>query len=156
VDSEAELSQADELPPAAVRVSVALDRVRLPLEAVGAEAAPAPASAPPARQGVRQVRRAYGAPVTVHEGEGQALHTLRSGRLPQGDLEPLCAGLAAEGRTVLRKRPTLQVILRAAGAPELWSPLEQALTKKTLGVPGRRLLELGPLLEQRGKAAPVL
>jgi hypothetical protein len=155
-DIEAELSQEYELPPEAVSVSVALDRVSLPMEEAGPEAEPQQASAHPARRVVRQFRMAYCATVTMHDGEGQALHTLRYGRMPQGDIEQLCAGLAAEVRTLLRKRPTLQVVLLADGAPELWTHLEQALNKKTLGVPVRRLVDLWHLLEKLGKAATVL
>src|SRR5262249_16355558 len=72
------------------------------------EAQPDPCSGKPVRKVVRQFRMAYCATVTLHDGEGQALHTLRYGRMPQGDIDQLCAGLAAEVRTLLRKRPTLQ------------------------------------------------
>jgi hypothetical protein len=156
VDLEAELSEEYELPPEAVSVSVALDRVSLPMEEAGPEAEPQQASAHPARRVVRQFRMAYCATVTLHDGEGQALHTLRYGRMPQGDIEQLCAGLAAEVRTLLRKRPTLQVVLLADGAPELWMYLDRALNKRTLGVPVRRLIDLWHLLEKLGKAAKVL
>ena len=155
-DIEAELSEEYELPPAALSVSVALDRVSLPMEEVLPQAEEAPAAQKLARQVVRQFRMAYCATVTVHDGEGQALHTLRYGRMPQGDPAQLCAGLAAEVRTLLRKRPTLQVMLLADGAPELWTHLDQALNKKTLGVPVHRLVDLWHLLEKLGKAATVL
>jgi hypothetical protein len=155
-DIEAELSEEYELPPAAVSVSVAVDRVSLPMEEVLPQAAEAPATEKLARQVVRQFRMAYCATVTLHDGEGRALHTLRYGRMPQGDLAQLCAGLAAEVRTLLRKRPTLQVRLLADGAPELWTHLDQALKKKTLGVPVHRLVDLWHLLEKLGKAAQVL
>ena len=155
-DIEAELSEEYELPPAAVSVSVALDRVSLPMEEALGEAEPDPCSDKPVRKVVRQFRMAYCATVTLHDGEGQALHTLRYGRMPQGDLAQLCAGLAAEVRTLLRKRPTLQVMLLADGAPELWTHLAQALNKKTLGVPVHRLVDLWHLLEKLGKAAQVL
>ena len=105
---------------------------------------------------MRQFRMAYCATVTLHDREGQALHTLRYGRMPQDDIVQLCAGLAAEVRTLLRKRPTLQVMLLADGAPELWTHLDQALNKKTLGVPVHRLVDLWHLLEKLGKAAKVL
>src|SRR4029434_10297259 len=122
----------------------------------GPEAEPQQASAHPARPVGRQLRMGYCATVTMHDGEGQALHTLRYGRMPQGDIEQLCAGLAAEVRTLLRRTPTLQVVLLADGAPELWTHLDQALNKKTLGVPVHRLIDLWHLLEKLGKAATVL
>src|SRR5262249_13247548 len=110
----------------------------------------------PVRKVVRQFGMACCATVTLRDGEGQALHTLRYGRMPQGDIDQLCAGLAAEVRTLLRKRPTLQVMLLADGAPELWTRLDQALSKRTLGVPVHRLVDLWHLLEKLGKAAKVL
>lgn len=119
-------------------------------------AAEDPAAEKPARQVVRQFRLAYCATVTLHDREGQALPTLRYGRMPQGDIAQLCAGLAAAVRTVLRKRPTLQVMLLADGAPELWTHLDQALNKRTLGVPVHRLVDLWHLLEKLGKAAQIL
>ena len=153
---DAELSAAYALPAEAASVSVALDRVSLPLEEALAEAESDPSLAKPLRQVSRQFRMAYCATVTVHDGEGQALHTLRYGRMPHGNIPQLCAGLAAEVRTLLRKRPTLQVILLADGAPELWNRLEQALNPTTLGVPVHRLVDLWHLLEKLGKAAWVL
>lgn len=153
---EEELSEEYELPPEAASVSVALDRVSLPMEEALPEAEPDPSAGKPARQVVRQFRMAYCATVTLHDGEGQALHTLRYGRMPQSDIEQLGAGLAAEVRTLLRKRPTLQVMLLADGAPELWTRLDQALNKTTLGVPVHRLVDLWHLLEKLGKAAKVL
>jgi hypothetical protein len=153
---DAELSEAYELPPQAVSVSVALDRVSLPMEEAVTQAEGAPAAEQPARQVVRQYRMAYCATVTLHDGEGQALHTLRYGRMPQGDIEQLCVGLAAEVRTLLRKRPTLQVMLLADGAPELWTRLDRALNKKTLGVPVHRLVDFWHVVEKLGKAAKVL
>jgi hypothetical protein len=155
-DIEEELSEGYELPPEAASVSVALDRVSLPMEEALPETQPAPSSDQPPRQVTRQVRMAYCATVTLHDREGQALHTLRYGRMPQGDVAQLCAGLAAEARTLLRKRPTLQVTLLADGAPELWTHLDQALNKRTLGVPVHRLVDLWHLLEKLGKAAKIL
>lgn len=153
---DAELSEAYTLPAEAASVSVALDRVSLPMEEALAAAERGPSCAKPGRQVSRQFRMAYCATVTLHDSEGQALHTLRYGRMPQGNIPQLCASLAAEVRTLLRKRPTLQVILLADGAPELWHHLEQTLNPTTLGVPVQRLVDLWHLLEKLGKAAKVL
>ena len=75
---------------------------------------------------------------------------------PKGTFPSCVASLAAEVLTLLRKRPTLQVILLADGAPELWHHLEQTLNPTTLGVPVQRLVDLWHLLEKLGKAAKVL
>jgi hypothetical protein len=156
VDIEEGLIEGYELPPEAVSVSVALDRVSLPMEEELTEAEPPPPPGEPARQVCRQFRMAYCATVTLHEREGQAVHTVRYGRMPQGDIDSLCARLADDVRTLLRKRPTLQVMLLADGALELWKQLERELNKATLGVPVHRLVDLWHLLEKRGRAARML
>jgi hypothetical protein len=150
------LSEGDELPAAARSVSVALDRVSIPMEEALTEAERVPPPGEPARQVGRQFRRAYCATVTLHDREGQAVHTVRYGRMPQGDIASLCARLADEVRTLLRKRPTLQVRVLADGAPELWKLLERELNQATLGVPVHRLIDLWHLLEKLGRAARVL
>src|SRR5262249_24694607 len=93
--------EREELAPDAggVSVGVAWAGVSLPREEARMEAQPDPCSGKPVRKVVRQFRMAYCATVTLHDGEGQALHTLRYGRMPQGDIDQLCAGLAAEVRT---------------------------------------------------------
>ena len=156
VTIDAELSAAYRLPAEAASVSVALDRVSVPLEEALTEGERGGAAAPPERQVRRQFRMAYCATVTVHDQDGQALQTFRYGRMPHGNIAQLCAGLATEVRTLLRQRPTLHVILLADGAPELWQRLETALNPTTLGVPVHRLVDLWHLLEKLGKAAKVL
>lgn len=155
VVSDAEVREAYGLPTAAASVSVALDRVSLPMEEAVGEAERERSYERPSRQVSRQFRMAYCATVTVHDSEGQALHTFRYGRMPHGNVPQLCAGLAAEVRTLLRKRPPLPVILLADGAPELGHRLEEALNATTLGVPVHRLGDLWHLLEKLGKAAQV-
>lgn len=155
-DIEEGLGEEYELPPEAVSVSVALDRVSLPMGEAAPEVERAQAPEEPGRRVWRQFRMAYCATVTLHDCEGKALHTVRYGRMPQGDIDQLCAGLAVEVRTLLRKRPTLPVMLLADGAPELWARLDQALNKTTLGVAVHRLVDFWHLLEKLGRAAKVL
>jgi hypothetical protein len=155
-DIEEVLIEGYELPPAAVSVSAALDRVSIPMEEELTEAEQKPQPGEPARQVCRQFRLAYCATVTLHDREGQAVHTVRYGRMPQGDIDSLCARLADDVRTLLRKRPTLQVMVLADGAPELWKVLERELNPGTLGVPVHRLVDLWHLLEKLGRAARVL
>jgi hypothetical protein len=76
--------------------------------------------------------------------------------MPQGAIDPLCAGLTAEVRTRSRKRPTLHGMVLAEGAPELGQLLEQALNRQALGVPVHRSVDCWHLLEKLGKAAQAL
>jgi len=62
---------------------------------------------------------AYCATLTVHDRKGEALQTLRYGRMLKG-VDELCRTLAQDVCTLLRKQPVLGVILLADGAPELW------------------------------------
>ena len=87
---DAELGEAYTLPAEAASVSVALDRVSLPMEEALAAAERGPSGAKAGHQVSRQFRMAYCATVTLHDSEGQALHTLRYGRMPQGNIPQLC------------------------------------------------------------------
>jgi hypothetical protein len=130
------------VPAEAASVSVALDRVSVPMEE--AVAATECAIQPEARKRKvwRQFRMAYCATLTLHDRKGKALHTIRYGRMPQGDVEELCRTLAQDVCTLLRKHPGLGVILLADGAPELWKLLTAHLNAETLGVPVRQLVDL--------------
>ena len=99
---------------------------------------------------------AYCATLTVHDRKGEALQTIRYGRMPQGDVDELCRTLAQDVCALLRKQPVLGVILLADGAPELWKLLTGSLNAETLGVPVRQLVDLWHLLEKLGSAARLL
>jgi hypothetical protein len=124
-------------------------------EAVAApERAPEPQA--PKRKVGRQFRMAYCAPLTFHDRKGEALHTIRYGRMPNGEVDELCRTLMHDVCTLLRKQPGLGVILLADGAPELWKLLTEHLNGETLGVPVRQLVDLWHLLEKLGRAARLL
>jgi hypothetical protein len=155
-DLEEVLMEEYAVPPEAASVSVALDRVSVPMEeaAVAQERTAQPEARK--RQVWRQFRMAYCATLTLHDRKGQALHTIRYGRMPQGDVEELCRTLAQDGCTLLRKQPGLGVILLADGAPELWNLLTGSLNAQTLSVPVHQLVDLWHLLEKLGSAARLL
>jgi hypothetical protein len=155
-DLEEVLMEAYTVPSEAASVSVALDRVSVPMEE--AVAAKERAAQPGARKRKvwRQFRMAYCATLTVHDRKGEALHTIRYGRMPQGEVEGLCQTLAQDVCALLRKQPVLGVILLADGAPELWKLLTGSLNADTLGVPVHQLVDLWHLLEKLGSAARLL
>ena len=143
-------------PAEAARVSVALDRVRVPREEAVAAKEHAAQSGARKRKVWRQLRLAYCATLTVHDRKGEALHTIRYGRMPHGAVDEWCQTLAQEVRTWLRKQPVRGVILLADGAPELWKLLTGSLNPETLGVPVRQVVDLWHLLEKLGSAARLL
>jgi hypothetical protein len=158
VRTELEEGLLDEytVPADAASVSVALDRVSVPMEEAVAEAERPTQPGTRPRKVWRQFRMAYCATLTLHDRKGQALHTIRYGRMPHGDVEELCRTLAHDVCALLGKQPGLRVILLADGAPDLWKLLTEQLNAETLGVPVRQLVDLWHLLEKLGKAARLL
>jgi hypothetical protein len=155
-DLEEVLLEEYTVPAEAASVSVALDRVSVPMEEVVAAKERAAQPGASKRKVWRQFRMAYCATLTVHDRKGEALHTIRYGRMPQGEVEELCRTLAQDVCTLLRKQPGLGVILLADGAPELWNLLVGSLNVQTLGVPVHQLVDLWHLLEKLGSAARLL
>jgi hypothetical protein len=155
-DLEAVLMEEYRVPAEAASVSVALDRVSVPMEEAVAANERAAQPQGHKRKVWRQFRMAYCATLTLHDRKGEALQTLRYGRMPHGDVDELCRTLAQDVCALLRKQPVLGVILLADGAPELWNLLTGSLNADTLGVPVRQLVDLWHLLEKLGSAARLL
>lgn len=144
------------MPAEVTRVSVAWDRVSVPMEdALATPGRPAQLGASKG-QVWRQLRRAYCAPLPLPAHKGEAVHTLRYGRMPPGEVEEWCRTLAPDVCPLLRKQPPLGVMLLADGAAEGWNLLPGSLTAETLGVPVHQLLDRWHLLEKLGRAARVI
>ena len=76
---------------------------------------------------------AYCETVTLHDSQGEALHTIRYGCMPQGDPHELCAGVAGDVlRALWRRRPDLRVSLLCDGAPQMWNLLAEQFTAEFL------------------------
>jgi hypothetical protein len=141
---EEALIQEYAVPADARSVSISIDRVALPMEEP-IEAPPVPvdppwvvaalATAPPPTPEVQDVldeiefeanrhphkvarnfRMAYVATVTLHDAEGDALHTIRSGRMPKGDVRGLCRALARDVTAMRVQRPELKIAYLTDGA----------------------------------------
>lgn len=144
------------IPPAACAVSFGVDRVSLPME----EPRPRPVGRPrkdAARRPVQRVyRMAYCATVTLHDTEGDALHTLRYGAVPSAGPVDLSDRLFADATAILAQRPDLAVVLLADGAPEMRDLLRSAVGEATLGVPVTELLDFWHLVEKLTPAAQVV
>lgn len=101
----------------------------------------------------RNWRMAYAATVTLHDDKGEALHTIRYGRMPRSNPRKLGERLAADVKALRERRPGLRVVCLADGAPEMWTLLDNWICERTVGVKPVRLLDLWHVLEYLGKAA---
>jgi hypothetical protein len=156
-DIEDVLIDTYEVPKEARSVSVSLDRVNVPME----EPRPRPVGRPrkdaPKRPVARNFRQAYCGTVTLHDKEGAALHTIRYGCMPEGDLTGLRNRLVADVATLVSKRRQLTIQLVCDGAPEMWGLLEEGFTpEKFPKTPLNELVDLYHLMEKLVPAAQLL
>jgi hypothetical protein len=153
---EEQLIQEYKIPPEAYSISVGLDRVTIPME----EELPRPVGRPkadaPRRPVARNYRMAYCGTVTLNDKDGRALHTIRYGRMPQGDEEALVVGLADDVIRLRQQRPDLKVQLLCDGAPEMWNLLDEHINNQTIGQSVHRLIDFYHLAEKLGEAAKLL
>ena len=96
-----------EVPDAARAVVVSLDGVMAPM-----------------RGGYRE---AGCATVSLVDGDGERLHSVRMGRMPESNKTTLKTMVAAEVEAVLGKRPELALVKIADGAKDNWTFLTRAL-----------------------------
>jgi len=157
---EEALIAAFEVPTAAVNVSVSLDRVSVPMEEPRTRPVGRPRKRAPKRPIERVFRMAYCGAITLHDADGEALHTIRYGTMPAGDAKTLCMGMADDVATMLTKRPDLKVALLCDGAKEMWNLLDEEFTAapfddvKTCVV--TRLIDFWHTIEKLAAAARVL
>lgn len=107
-------------------VSFAVDRVSIPME----ESKPRPVGRPkkgaPKKPVDRVFRMAYTGVVTLHDAQGEALHSHRYGRMPSDDVNEMMLGVGEDISALLRARPDLEVSALADGAPEMWTLIDVA------------------------------
>lgn len=172
-----ELIETFDLPDGAAGLVVSLDRVSVPMEEPipgaprrrkrqrrtatnSARTRPRRAKRKAERRVVRNFRMAYCGTITIVDEVGDALHTIRYGRMPRETALDLAEGLASDVfalRAHARDRGReLAVTLVQDGAPELWNLLDGQLNAKTLGAKPYRLIDLFHVLEKLGEAAKSL
>jgi hypothetical protein len=153
------LIEAFEVPAEAHNVSVSLDRVSVPMEEPSDR--PVDPSDPdaPKRPIDRVFRMAYCATVTLHDGEGEAIYTIRYGTMPEGDPDALCLGLADDVAEILAKRPDLKIALLCDGAKEMWNLLDAQFTTAPFDIKKyviTRLIDFWHVIEKLAPAAKVI
>ncbi|MEA3290812.1 MAG: ISKra4 family transposase [Pseudomonadota bacterium] len=155
-DIEDVLIDAYEVPQEACSVSISLDRVSVAME----EPRDRPVGRPPkgaAKNPIaRNFRMAYCGTVTIHDDKGEALHTIRYGAMPGGDIIGLRDRLVADVATLVSKRGELKLELLCDGAPEMWNLLEEGFTEDRFGSEIHRLVDLYHLTEKLGAAARII
>jgi hypothetical protein len=154
-DIEDALIDAYELPAEARSVSVSLDRVSVPMEEPRRRPVGRPRKNAAKKPVERNFRMAYVGTVTVHAEQGEGLHTIRYGCMPEGDVIGLRDRLVADVATLRAKQSELKLQLLCDGAPEMWNLLEDGFTPK-FGNDLHRLVDLRHLTEKLGAAAQAL
>lgn len=159
VEIERRLIEEFKVPDEARSVSVSLDRVSIPMEEPRDRPVGRPRKGAPKRPISRVFRMAYCGTVTLHNGKGRALYTIRYGTMPEGDPEALCIGVADDVIEMLGQRPDLRVQLLCDGAPEMWNLLDAEFTTGPFGtgeVYVSRLIDFWHVIEKLAPAAKVL
>lgn len=127
-DAESVRIETFDLSEAAVAVSVAVDRVTVPMAEARALTSAERTGLRPAPDKPIQVvgRQAYVGCLTIHDAQKRPLHTFRYARMPtEGGLQVLEEALRADLLTVLERRPELKVATLADGAAEMQTSLDR-------------------------------
>ena len=150
-----QLIAAFEIPDNVHAVSAALDRVSVPLEEPRPRPPGRPKKGAPKRPIARVFHMAYCGTVTLHDGKGEALHTIRYGCMPDSDPDEVVNGMAGDVLALLKKRPGLPVVLLSDGAPEMHRRLDDAFLGDEFGVV-LRLVDFWHLVEKLAAAAVIV
>lgn len=154
-DIEDELIEELQIPEEAYSISVALDRVSVPIEKPRKRKPGRPRKGAPAKPIERVFCMAFCGCVTLHDREGRALHTLRYGAMPRIGSQMLVTGMVEDVARLLQRRPDLAVGLLADGAHEIWNLLESHMEERGLTV-NFKLVDFYHLIEKLAPAAEVI
>jgi len=152
---EDEIVETFEIPAAARSISVALDRVSVPMEEPRSRPPGRPKKDAPKNPIERKFRMAYCGTVTIHDDKGASLHTFRFGCMPQGDADALCMDMANYVYLLRERRPDLKIKLMADGVPEMWNLLEGIFDPEVFGEVDRGV-DFWHFLEKLSPAAKLL
>jgi hypothetical protein len=153
---EEALIESVDIPKEAKSISTGLDRVSVPMEEPKYRPVGRPRKGAAKRPVERNYRMAYVGTLTLHDAEGEAIRTLRFGRMPQGDVTQLCERMAADAASLLRERPDLKVARLTDGAPEMANRLGAVFSEERLGTHVFDLVDFWHLVEKLSPAAALI
>lgn len=155
VEIEEALISETEIPENAASVSVALDRTAVPMQ----EQRPRPVGRPrkDAPKNPCQVvhRMGWTGTVTLHDTEGNALSTLRYGRMPDEDGEQLAEALASDALALVQRCSRLNVVTLGDGAEQIQRLLEKHVDDAGFRRLVMRLIDFWHVIEKLGEALAV-
>lgn len=125
-ETKAAVDDEIEIPEAAVSVSVAVDRVSMPM----AEARPL--TPDDVEKGVKspitvQLRMAFAGVTTLYDAEGTALMSIRHAHVPTGGRAAMEHALSKDLDRLLAQRPGLKIVALSDGAGEMQSIVDRAV-----------------------------
>lgn len=146
-----DLVEAMTIPEETASVSVSVDRVSLPM------AEDRPVSTHDEERGVTkpinvQLRMAYCAVWTLHDAQGEPLHSVRYAHVPDAGAETIEAALIDDLSVVLRRRPELRLVTLADGAPEMQLLLDRVVGQLDV-TPDAQMVDFWHVTEKLGAAA---
>ena len=123
---EGELAAEMALPEAAAAISVAVDRVSMPM-AEPRQLTPKDTDAGTKKPISVQFRMAFSAVWTLYDNEGTPLLAVRYAHIPKGGAEAIVQSLRRDLNAVLARRPHLKLVTLADGAPEMQTMLDRVV-----------------------------
>jgi hypothetical protein len=155
VDVEETLIRAYRVAREATGVSVSVDRVNIPMEEPKQRGPGRPKKDGPKRSIQRVWRQGYVGTVTLHDDKGEAIHTLRYGRMPDADEDCMVEAMASDVLALRQQRPELTVTQLADGAAEMWNLLGRHFDEESFGAM-RLSVDFWHLVEKLSSAAKVI
>jgi hypothetical protein len=156
VDIEDALIAEMEIPKEAVSISVALDRTTVPMEEPRPKPVGRPKKSDPKRPIEVVYRMGWCGTITLHDKEGNALDTLRYGRMPGDDGEDLAEALASDALALVRRRPKLNVVTLGDGAADVQALLAKHVDDDSFQRPIHRMIDFWHVLEKLSDGATVI
>ena len=148
--------QAFEVPSEARSISISIDRVSVPMEEPKKRPVGRPKKDAPKNPIDRNYRMAWAGTVTFHDCQGEALFTIRYGRMPKGDAVELVESLVGDVLVSLKQQPDLEVVALADGAHENWELLGSVVSEYLDDRKTWQILDLWHVLEKLGAASRVI